>query len=153
MVAAAIVWGALAITAEVRRFREQCARAEALTIAQMLAPAIAAAQSEPRAVLTWHPIVQTLRAIAPEAFQELDRAAAAAFPFSTADIEAAHARWTAEWLSWERAHDAEYKARARDAQGSRAHLDALEGERLETYQRRYEEYIRVAKALQALMRP
>ena len=151
IVAAAIVWGALAIAAEVRRLREQRTRAEALTVAQLLVPAIAAAQSEPRVVLTWQPIAQTLRAIAPEAFQALDRAAAATFPFSDADIEAAHARWTAEWLSWERAHDAEYKARSRDAQGSRAQLDTIESERLDTYQRRYEEYIRVAKGLQALI--
>jgi hypothetical protein len=35
----------------------------------------------------------------------------------------------------------------------RARLDAVEREKLETYQRRYEEYVRVAKALQALSGP
>jgi hypothetical protein len=32
----------------------------------------------------------------------------------------------------------------------RAKLDAVEREKLDSYQRRYEEYVRIAKALQAL---
>ena len=34
----------------------------------------------------------------------------------------------------------------------RARLDAVESEKLDLYQRRYQEYVRVAKALQALVR-
>jgi hypothetical protein len=34
----------------------------------------------------------------------------------------------------------------------RARLDAVEQEKLEIYQRRYAEYVRVAKALQALVK-
>jgi hypothetical protein len=34
----------------------------------------------------------------------------------------------------------------------RAKVDAIEREKLDAYQRRYEEYVRVAKALQALPR-
>jgi hypothetical protein len=33
---------------------------------------------------------------------------------------------------------------------ARARLDAVEREKLELYQRRYEEYVRVSKALQSL---
>ena len=61
---------------------------------------------------------------------------------------------------WERTHDAEFKLKAAaveselDASGStpllRAQLEAVEREKLEQYQRRYEEYVRTAKALQAL---
>ena len=35
---------------------------------------------------------------------------------------------------------------------ARARLDAIEQEKLELYQRRYAEYVRVAKALQALVK-
>ena len=42
---------------------------------------------------------------------------------------------------------------AAEAQASPARLDAIEREKLETYQRRYEEYIRVARALQAFIAP
>jgi hypothetical protein len=85
-----------------------------------------------------------------------------AFPFGAERLQAAHARWTAEWLAWERTHDGDYKRKAAAAEqelalssGSaaieaRARLDDLEREKLELYQRRYEEYVRVSKALQAL---
>jgi hypothetical protein len=75
------------------------------------------------------------------------------------EIQAAHAQWTADWLAWERAHDAEYKLKAAAAEAdlaaantpvARARLEATEREKLELYQRRYQEYVRVAKALQAL---
>ncbi len=83
-----------------------------------------------------------------------------AFPFGSERIQAAHAQWTADWLAWERTHDAEYKLKAAAveeelarSEGSplvRARLDAIEREKLERYQRRYEEYVRIGKALQAL---
>jgi len=82
-----------------------------------------------------------------------------AFPFSRARLEAAHAQWTAEWLAWERSHDREYKRRAAEAEhqlalvpspDARLTLESIEREKLALYQRRYEEYVRVAKALDAL---
>jgi hypothetical protein len=128
---------------------------------QTFAPGIAAVQADPRALLVWQPLAQTARKMFPAEFAALDQAAGGSFPFNRASIEAAHSRWTAEWLAWERSHDAEYKMKAAVAEhelaasgGSpivRARLDAVEREKLETYQRRYEEYIRAAKALQALM--
>ncbi|HUK36257.1 MAG TPA: hypothetical protein VLV86_20210, partial [Vicinamibacterales bacterium] len=75
-------------------------------------------------------------------------------------ILAAHSTWTAEWLAWERSHDGVFKLKALEAQetlqGSaesevgRAKLQAIEREKLDLYQRRYEEYVRVGRALQAL---
>ena len=90
----------------------------------------------------------------------LDRAAGGAFPFTPADIQAAHARWTTDWLAWERAHDAEYKLKTAQAhaelvssgatESARSKVDAIEREKLDRYQQRYADYVRIAKALQAL---
>jgi hypothetical protein len=127
---------------------------------RLFAPGVAAVAEDPRALLTWQPLASTARAMFPEDFAELDRAAGVTFPFSRDQIDAAHARWSAAWLAWERTHDAEYKLRAAAAEeelraspGSavlRARLDSVEREKLETYQRRYEEYTRVSKALKNL---
>ena len=149
--AAAIAWGARLIAQEIGRTREEASRARLVAIAQLFAPAIAAAQADPRALLVWQPLARTCRALFPDDFASLDRAGGATFPFTTEAIDRAHARWTADWLAWERSHDAEYKTRAAEAQGSPFRLDLIEREKLETYQRRYEEYIRVARALQALI--
>ena len=75
-------------------------------------------------------------------------------------MQAAHAQWTADWLAWERAHDSEYKlkaavaaaelAAAGDSQVARGKADAVEREKLDLYQRKYAEYVRVAKALHGL---
>ena len=72
-------------------------------------------------------------------------------------------RVATDWLAWERSHDAEFKLKAAiieqeiAATGSsavlRARLDAVESEKLDLYQRRYQEYVRVAKALQGLVTP
>ena len=82
------------------------------------------------------------------------------FPFGAEQLEAAHARWSADWLAWERTHDADYKLKTAQieaeisAEGgsalARARLDAVEREKLDKYQRRYEEYARVSKALRML---
>ena len=74
-------------------------------------------------------------------------------------IQAAPALWTADWLAWERTHDAEFKlkaalaaaelAAAGDSEVARGRVDAVEREKLDLYQRRYAEYVRVAKALQS----
>ena len=151
IVAAAVVWAGYQIASAIRRATPEQSRTQALRVAAMFAPAIAAAQVDPKTILTYQPLARTLRVLMPEALAALDRAAGATFPFTTERIQAAHAQWTADWLAWERAHDAEYKARAAEAHGSPSRADQIEREKLETYQRRYEEYIRVARALQSLI--
>ena len=118
---------------------------------------------DPRALLVWQPLAMTARRMFPDECATLDAAAGATFPFDSNHLQAAHARWTANGLVWERTHDAEFKLKAAaveselDASGStpllRAQLEAVEREKLEQYQRRYEEYVRTAKALQALQAP
>ncbi len=119
-----------------------------------------AAAGDPRAVLAWEPLARTGRQLFPEEFARIDRAAGISFPFGVDRIEAAHSQWTADWLTWERTHDAEYKvksaaveeelARSNGSPVVRARLDAVERDKLDLYQQRYAEYVRVAKALQAL---
>jgi hypothetical protein len=131
-----------------------------LQILALFAPGLAAAADDPRALLVWQPLASTARALFPDDFAAIERAAGATFPFSRDQIEAAHARWSSEWLAWERTHDGEYKVKAATAEeelraspGSavlRARLDSVEREKLERYQRRYEEYTRVSKALKNL---
>ena len=120
------------------------------------------AASNPQVLLAWHPVAETARRLFPAAFAAIETAAGERFPFGPVQIEAAHARWTTDWLEWERANDAEHRHRsaaieeeidrAGDTASSeaRARLDALERERLERYQRRYEEYVRVSRALAEL---
>lgn len=159
IVAAAIVFGARHVAAEHRREATERTRTRALQLLTLFASASAATADDPRAILTWQPIASTARRLFPDEFAELDRAAGRPFPIGPEQIETAHGRWTSEWLAWELAHDAEYKLKAAAVEetdggvGSalaRARLDAIEREKLERYQRRYEEYVRVAKALQAL---
>jgi hypothetical protein len=172
VIAAAVVWGAKRIAGEIKLSREEAVRGRALDLLRLLSPAIGAAQSDPKSLLGWQPLANVARQLFPAELDTLDRAANGTFPFSKAQIEAAHAQWTTEWLAWERAHDAEYKLKASALEqelaalsssesssfspgGSssivRARLDAVEREKLETYQRRYSEYVRVAKALQGLI--
>ena len=135
--------------------------ARRLQLLRLFAPGVAAAADDPRALLTWQPVASTARNLFPDDFAEIDRAAGSTFPFSREQIEAAHARWSTDWLAWERTHDAEYKLKAaaaeeelRQSPGSgvlRARVESVEREKLERYQRRYEEYTRVSKALKKLM--
>jgi len=159
LVGAAIVWAARVIRNEMAAVRADAARVRALAILNTFAPAVAASQGNPRAILAWQPVARAARALFAEEFAAIDRALGAPFPYSPAHVQAAHAQWTADWLAWERAHDADYKMKAAAAEvetrgdassGARARLDAIEREKLELYQRRYEEYIRVAKALQSV---
>ena len=160
--AAAIVVAAFRIAAAVQAARPDAARARALELLALFTPAIGAAAADPRAILAWQPLARMARQMFPEECAELDAAAGAAFPFSQERLQAAHAQWTTDWLGWERTHDAEYKLKAAVIEqemailgGSpvlRARLDAVEEEKLERYQRRYAEYVRVAKALQALVK-
>jgi hypothetical protein len=126
------------------------------------APAAAAVQRDPKQLLVWYPLAQSSRKLFPDAFKALDAAAGGTFPFTKDQVKAAHARCSAEWLAWERAHDAEYALKAAEVQDEidrvqgqaspllRTRLAAIEQQKLERYQQRYEEYIKTAKALAAL---
>jgi hypothetical protein len=162
IVAVAVWWATRRIQEQVKAAREEAARGRALAILDLFAPGIAAARADPRALLVWQPLARTARLLLPAEFALLDRTAGATFPFDSEHIQAAHAQWTADWLAWERAHDAEFKLKAAEVEhelaasgGSpviRAKLDAVEREKLDLYQRRYEEYVRTARSLQALLR-
>lgn len=163
IVGAAIVWSALRVASELRAARDARSREQAGMLLQLFAPVIAAAQADPRAFLVGQPIAAIARRIYPAESAVLDAAAGGTFPFTSAQLQAAHAQWTTEWLAWERTHDAEYKLKAAEAQAAliasassdaaRMKVDAVEREKLDVYQRRYAEYVRVSKALQALIPP
>jgi hypothetical protein len=161
--AAAVVWTLLLVVAALRRLQEQLRQAQTLRLLAAFTPGIAAAAVDPRALLSWQPLALSGRSIFPDEFAALDRATGGTFPFSTAQIEQAHSRWTADWLAWEQAHDNTYKLKAAQAAAAlsasggssvhRAEVEAVEREKLERYQARYGEYVKVAKGLQALMLP
>ena len=165
-IAAVIYWAAQRIVAEIKATREEATRTRALALLQLFAPGIGAGTQDPKALLVWQPLARTARQLFPAELAALDRAAGSTFPFTKEQLQAAHAEWTAAWLAWERAHDAEYKLRAAAVEHEiaaagatsttaspilRARLDAIEREKLDLYQRRYQEYVQVAKALQALV--
>jgi len=128
----------------------------------MFGPAMQAVQDDPRRFLVWYPVAEASRRLYPEACAQLDAVTGSRFPFSPRQLDEAHAQWTAEWLAWERAHDGEYTLRTAALQEEltrageattplgRARMGALEREKLERYQQRYQDYIRTARALQAL---
>lgn len=150
----AIVVAAIAtrlILGEIRAARAEAARGRTIALLALFAPALDAARRDPRALLVWEPLARRARAIARDEMAAIEKSAGAPFPFAPDAVQAAHAQWTADWLAWEQTHDAEYKAKAREAEHDRAKLDLVEREKLDRYQRRYEEYVRVSKALQALM--
>jgi hypothetical protein len=148
------------IVSELRAQRAEHSRNRTLTLIDLFSSAAAAAADDPRALLVWQPLAEKARTLFPSEFGELDRVFGGRFPFSREQIQTAHARWTAEWLAWERTHDAEYKMKAATAEeqmaasgstpAARARLNAIESEKLDRYQRRYEEYTRVSKALRVL---
>jgi hypothetical protein len=162
-VAASLVWAGQRIARAILAARGDGAADRTLRLMAMFSPALAAAEGDPRAVLVWEPLARAARRIFADEFAVLDRASESTFPFGAERIQAAHAKWTSDWLAWEKAHDAEYKlktavaeheaARTEDAALARQRVDAIEREKLERYQRRYEEYVRVSKALQALQQP
>jgi hypothetical protein len=159
LVGAAWIGSRLAATAA--QLRDDARRARAVKLFALFAPVSAAATEDVRTLLAWQPLAACARAMCGEEFAELDRARGTTFPFGAEQIETAHARWSADWLAWELAHDSEYKLKAAllqeelgDSTGStlgRARLDAVEREKLAGYQRRYEEYTRVSRALQTLL--
>ena len=161
VVAGALCWGAQEIVRELRLSRAGAERGRALAVVALFAPARAATTADPRALLAWQPLAVAARQLCPGEFAALDRASGGTFPFAVDQIRAAHDQWTTEWLAWERSHDADYKLKAAiaehelaEAGGSsiaRGKLDAVEREKLDLYQRHYVEYVRTAKALQALI--
>jgi hypothetical protein len=160
IVAAAVAWAGMRVTASSQASTAGQIRDRALRALAVFAPGVSAAEHDPRAILVWEPLARAARGICGEEFALLDQAAGGTFPFSKDRLQAAHARWTADWLAWERRHDAEYKVKAALAvqhilndpsSAERAHLDAIESEKLDLYQRRYEEYVTVARRLQKLM--
>ena len=162
LILAAMVWLiGQNVLATMAATRDEARRGRALEIMAMFAPAMEQARSDPRVLLVWQPLARTARSFLPDQFALLDQRFGATFPFSAETIQAAHAQWSTDWLAWERSHDAEYKRRAAEVEhelaasgGSpviRAKLDAVEREKLDLYQRRYSEYVRTAKALQALI--
>ena len=160
VVAGAVAWAAMRMAGELRLAREQAARDRTMVLLQMFAPALAAAQADPRALLVWQPLAKGARELFPAEFASLDRASGGTFPFTTNQLQAAHATWTSDWLAWEQRHDAEFKLKAalveHEIAGlapsalSRAKVEAVEREKLELYQTHYRDYVRTAKALQAL---
>jgi hypothetical protein len=164
IVAAAVVWASARVVAALAPARRPASNTDderLLRLLLLFAPGLAAAADDPRALLIWQPLGTAARQLFPNEFAALDRSFGRSFPFSADQLQAAHARWTSEWLGWERTHDAECKMKAaavedelRDRINSpygRARLDAVERDKLERYQRRYEEYTRTSKALQALI--
>jgi hypothetical protein len=161
IVAAAIGWAAMTVARELRAARSGAAQPDRIAmLLTLFAPALVESQRDPRAFLVWHPIARATRQLFPEECAALDRATGGSFPFPAERIEAAHSQWTADWLAWELAHDTEYRLKAAAAEQelaisgdrvARARLDAVEREKLDLYQRRYTEYVRTAKALQALL--
>jgi hypothetical protein len=164
VLAAVAYWSAQQIVADLKATRVEAARARAAAMLQLFGPALSETARDPRALLVWYPLAKLARATDPDVFATLDRAAEGTFPFRQEQVQTAHAQWTADWLAWERRHDAEYKLKAAALEQElgldvgtagaspilRARLDAIEREKLDTYQRRYQEYAQVAKALQAL---
>lgn len=160
IVAAAIVWAASRLSPAAAP--PAVDRRVMLDVLALFAPATGAVRDDPRALLAWQPLADTTRRLFPRECAAIDEAAGGTFPFSAAQVEGAHARWTADWLTWERNHDAVCKLKAatvehelgeaRSTAYGRARLDAVEHEKLEQYQRRYEEYTRVARGLQGLMK-
>jgi len=158
LAAAALAYVLWRISDELQRQRREATLRHLFTT---FAPAAAAAQQDPKHLLVWYPLAQSSRKLFPDAFKDLDAAAGGAFPFTKEQLKAAHSRWTADWLAWERAHDAEYSLKTAQVQDEidrvqgqaspllRTRLAAIEQQKLERYQQRYEEYIKTAKALAA----
>jgi hypothetical protein len=155
-----LVWAASRIVSAIEKARADAARGRTLQLMALFSPGLAAPRDDPRTLLAWQPLAGAARQLFADEFAALDRASGTTFPFSPDDIQAAHARWTADWLAWESGHDTEYKLKAAAIEAeltsggsalNRARLAAVEREKIERYQRRYEDYTRVSKALHALM--
>ena len=147
----------------VRVFDERRREKTTQRLLAMFGPAGVAVQQDPKQLLVWYPLAQNSRKLFPEAFADLDKAFGERFPFTKEQLQSAHARCSSDWLAWERAHDRESSLKAAQVEDEiargggqatpllRTRLAALEQEKLERYQQRYEEYIKTAKALAAFV--
>jgi len=161
--AIALIIGTVALWRLMRTAERRRREAAVQRLLAIFGPATAAVQQDPKQLLTWYPFAQSSRKLFPSAFAELDKAFGGRFPFTKEQLQAAHARCSADWLAWERAHDAEFSVKAAQVQDEiaraggqatpllRTRLAAVEQEKLERYQQRYEEYIKTAKALAAFV--
>ena len=156
--------GALLFVAERARRDGRRQHQERLAAVLLASLAPAAARGEPRDLLAWRGAAATARRMFPDAVAIIERRTGEAFPFAHEVVDDAHARWTAEWLAWERRHDADFKQRASALEAElsvagdatpagRSRLVALDDEKLQTYQQRYEEYVRIGNGLAALREP
>jgi hypothetical protein len=159
-----VVAGAAFVAVQIVSAIDRASRAATIRHLQALfAPALQTVERDPQLLLTWYPLAQASRRLFPEACAALDAASGRTFPFTQAQVQDAHAQCTASWLVWERSHDGESALKASALQEEltragevatplgRARVAALEREKLERYQDRYQQYIRAAKALQALL--
>ena len=153
--------GAVVVVAERARRDRRRQHRERLAAVLLASLAPAAARGEPRELLAWRGAADAARRMFPDAVGDIERLTGEAFPFPHEVVEDAHARWTAHWLAWERRHDADFKQRtsALEAElqaagaatpAGRTRLAALDDEKLQAYQQRYEEYVRVGNGLAAL---
>jgi len=160
LVAVVLVFGVFAVMAALRARRRD---ARLLSVCATFGPAIERAQSNPRVLLAWYPAACAMKRQFADAFAALSADPSKPFPWGAADIEVAHARWTATWLEWERHQDAEHRATtagieleldqadANAIPALKTRLERLEQKKLERYQRRYEEYVSVSRALAKLL--
>ncbi len=160
LVAMATIAAAVRVGSAIERARREATLCHLLAL---FAPALQAVRDDPRQYLVWHPLAQASRRLFADAAGALDAAVGGPFPFAPAALNEAHAQWTAVWLTWERSHDGDYALRAAaleqelDRSGERAtplgraRMAALEREKLDRYQERYQQYITTARALQRLV--
>ena len=146
-----------------REVQRRDRNAAVLAIVHTFGAAQASVQQDPKQLLAWYPLAEATRRMFPSAFAALDAATGRHFPFPKEAIERAHAKVSSDWLAWEKAHDEEYRIKAAAAEQelkgasgeaaalARARLDRIQHEKIERYQQRYEDYVRTAKALQALV--
>ena len=146
----------------IREMRQSRREQILLQLLAAFGPAIAVGRKDPEMFVAWSRLAEAARMLFPESFAKLDDSVAGRFPFSQEAIEAAHARWTADWLAWERQHDIEYKSKEATIEVAlesaseveqaslRVQLVAVTEEKLQSYQARYEEYVRIGKAITSL---
>jgi hypothetical protein len=146
----------------IRESRLQRQEQVLIQLLKMFAPAIVRARENPCEMVAWSDAARGARTSFPDAFRKLEAVNGARYPFSHEMVEEAHAQWTTQWLAWEQKHDLEYKqkagvveqevdrADAAQAALTRTRLEAIQDEKLQKYQQRYEHYVKVSKALAAL---
>ena len=153
---------AIAGVAELARRDGRRQHRERLIAALLTSIAPAAARADPRELFGWRRVAVAARDLFPDVVATIESRTGERFPFPRETVEEAHARWTAEWLAWERRHDADFRQRAialeaelqtageAGSPAGRARMAALDDEKLQAYQHRYEEYVRIGNGLAAL---